>query len=97
MAIDANGDILLAGADNAEATDAVMARFASGGLGLQVSGTTPTIPSSISPLTVNQGQSFNLGPVNFGDPDASETHTANVVWGDGNSDAERHRYRAHDR
>ena len=86
MAIDANGDILLAGADNAEATDAVMARFASGGLGLQVSGTTPTIPSSISPLTVNQGQSFNLGPVNFGDPDASETHTATVVWGDGNSD-----------
>ncbi len=86
MAIDANGNILLAGANNAAATDAVMARFTSGGLGVQVTGTTPAIDSTIPTLTVNQGQSFNLGPVSFGDPDAGETHTATVVWGDGNSD-----------
>ena len=81
---DGSGNILLAGSN--AATDAVLARFTSGGLGSQVSGTTPDIVSTIPAASVNVGQTVNLGPVNFTDPDASETHTATVVWGDGNSD-----------
>ena len=61
-------------------------RLTSGGLGVQVTGTQPVINSITYPPTVNVGQTFNLGPVNFTDPDANETHTATVVWGDGNSD-----------
>ena len=38
MAIDGLGNILVAGADNAAPTDAVLARYTSGGLGVQVTG-----------------------------------------------------------
>ena len=54
---------------------------------MQVTGTTPVIDSHDPPSTVNEGQTFNLGPVDFHDPDTNETHTATVVWGDGNSDS----------
>ena len=90
LAIDGLGNILAAGgspdAVYTSATDAVLARFTAGGLGLPILGSQPAIDSTIGSFTVNAGQTLNLGPVNFQDPDSQETHTATVNWADGTTD-----------
>ena len=89
LAIDGLGNILAAGSSPdavyTSATDAVLARFTSGGLGLPVSGSQPAL-DSIGVLTANAGGTLNLGPIGFQDPDPGETHTATIAWGDGTTD-----------
>ena len=83
MALEPDGEILLAGANTA-ATDAALALFTSGGLGVQVNDVVPTILTLAgSPTTSGETGTATLGGT-FTDPVAGESYyVLNVDWGDG--------------